>query len=156
MLSPATTSPWVPSSKNDCPAAPPIDVRSPDTVRPVLAGPVPGVTATVSSVAAWIGGSYSAWNGRASTGIRSRGAVARIGSSSSKIGLIVVGISAAAGVSQCRSCIGKSRGWRGAFKAIGGSVTCKVDDGGACGAGSGQGGGAVDQGHFAGSGAHGD
>src|SRR5215471_5076620 len=50
MLSPATTSPWVPSSKNDCPAAPPIDVRSPDTVSPVLAGPVPGVTATVSSV----------------------------------------------------------------------------------------------------------
>ena len=49
-LSPAVTSPFVASSKNCCVGVPLIEVRSPLTARPVLAGPVPGVTATVSSV----------------------------------------------------------------------------------------------------------
>ena len=48
--SPAEASPCVPSSKRLCPAAPPIAVRSAVTVTPVLAGFVPGVTATVRSV----------------------------------------------------------------------------------------------------------
>src|SRR5690348_16660885 len=51
VLSPAAASPCVPSSKNACAAAPPIGLRSPVTVMPVLAGLAPGVTATVSSVA---------------------------------------------------------------------------------------------------------
>src|SRR5215218_10464925 len=49
-LSAAVTSPCVASSKNCCVAEPPTDDRSPVTVRPVLAGFVPGVTATVSRV----------------------------------------------------------------------------------------------------------
>ena len=36
-MSPAVTSPFVPSSKNGCEAAPPIAVRSPVTLMPVLA-----------------------------------------------------------------------------------------------------------------------
>src|SRR5574338_1412376 len=47
----ATTSPWVPSSKKACVDEPPIELRSAVTVSPVLAGFVPGVTATVSVVA---------------------------------------------------------------------------------------------------------
>ena len=49
-LSPGVTSPLVPSSANDCDGAPPIAVRSPVTVSPVLVGLAPGVTVTVSSV----------------------------------------------------------------------------------------------------------
>src|SRR5438477_189035 len=50
MLSFGVTSPLVASSKNGCVAAPPIEVRLPLTVSPLLAGFAPGVTATVSSV----------------------------------------------------------------------------------------------------------
>ncbi len=50
MLSPAVASPFVPSSKKDCVLEPPMAVRSPTTSIPVLGGPVPGVTATVSVV----------------------------------------------------------------------------------------------------------
>src|SRR4051812_36540588 len=54
VLSPAAASPCVPLSKNDCAAEPPIAVRLPATLMPVLVGFDPGVTATVSSVA-WLG-----------------------------------------------------------------------------------------------------
>src|SRR5207237_2252336 len=50
MLSPAVSSLFVPSSKNCCVEDPPMAVRSPVTVIPVLAGFVPGVTATVRRV----------------------------------------------------------------------------------------------------------
>src|SRR5437868_2345873 len=50
VLSPAVASPWVPSSKNACVAEPPIVLRSPATLMPVLLGFAPGVTPTVSSV----------------------------------------------------------------------------------------------------------
>src|SRR5215831_10234318 len=50
VLSPPPASPFEPSSKNACEAGPPIAVRSQSTARPVLAGFVPGVTDTVSSV----------------------------------------------------------------------------------------------------------
>ena len=50
MLSPAVTSPLVPSSKNAALGAPPMVVRSPVTASPVLGGSEPGVTLTVSSV----------------------------------------------------------------------------------------------------------
>src|ERR1043166_1700820 len=49
MLSPAIASPFDPSSKNVWVADPPIAVRLAATARPVLAGPEPGVTVTVSS-----------------------------------------------------------------------------------------------------------
>ena len=49
-VSPAVTSPLVPSSKNACEAEPPIVVRSPLTEIPVLVGLVPGVTVTVRRV----------------------------------------------------------------------------------------------------------
>src|SRR4051794_16106728 len=49
--SPAVASPFVPSSKSCCVALPPIAVRSAVTLRPVLAGFVPGVTATDSVTA---------------------------------------------------------------------------------------------------------
>src|ERR1043165_7375627 len=49
-LSPAVTSPCVPSSKNCCDALPPIADRSAVTVCTVLGGLVPGVTPTVKSV----------------------------------------------------------------------------------------------------------
>lgn len=49
-LSPAVTSPFVPSSKNCCVAEPPIPVRLPVTARPVLVKLVPGVTVTLSNV----------------------------------------------------------------------------------------------------------
>ncbi len=50
MLSPAVTSPSVPASLNAWSAAPPIAVRSPVTVTPLLAGgPPAGVTVTVNS-----------------------------------------------------------------------------------------------------------
>ena len=49
-MSPAVTSPFVPSSKNCWAADPPIDERSPVTLNPVLVGLAPGVTATVRSV----------------------------------------------------------------------------------------------------------
>src|SRR5438105_3839065 len=49
-LSPAVTSPFVPSSKKACEAAPPIAVNVHVTTSPVLGGTVPGVTLTVSSV----------------------------------------------------------------------------------------------------------
>src|SRR5437660_3729314 len=51
MLSPATASPCVPSSKNGCAAEPRIAVRFAVTARPVLVGLEPGVTATLNSVA---------------------------------------------------------------------------------------------------------
>src|SRR5438876_3350311 len=38
VLSPATVSPWVPSSKNVCAAPPPIELKLPITVIPVLTG----------------------------------------------------------------------------------------------------------------------
>ena len=50
MLSPPVASPLLPSSKNIWIAEPPISLRSPVTVRPVLAGFAPGVTVAVSSV----------------------------------------------------------------------------------------------------------
>ena len=50
MLSPATASPCVPSSKNGCAAEPPMALRSAVTARPVLAGFAPGVTVTAKSV----------------------------------------------------------------------------------------------------------
>ena len=50
MLSPGVTSPFEPSSKKACAAEPPIVVRSPVTVMPVLAGLVAGLTVTVKSV----------------------------------------------------------------------------------------------------------
>src|SRR5687768_8769193 len=50
VLSPGVTSPFVPLSKNCCVADPPIVVRSPVTVTPVLVGFAPFVTATVRSV----------------------------------------------------------------------------------------------------------
>ena len=46
----AIASPFVPSSKNCCDADPPIELRSPVTVIPVLVGFAPGATATVRSV----------------------------------------------------------------------------------------------------------
>ena len=49
--SPAVRSPFAPSSASACAAAPPMTVESAVTVIPVLGGTVPGVTATVSSVA---------------------------------------------------------------------------------------------------------
>ena len=49
-LSPPVTSPFVPLSKNDCEAAPPMEVRSAVTKMPVEVGFCPGVTATVSNV----------------------------------------------------------------------------------------------------------
>src|SRR5215510_9034778 len=48
MLSPAAPSPFVPSSKNRCASAPPIEVRLPLTARSALVGFEPGVTVTVS------------------------------------------------------------------------------------------------------------
>ena len=42
----------LPLSVNDCVAEPPMAVRSPSTVMPLLAGPVPGVTVTVMVVVA--------------------------------------------------------------------------------------------------------
>ena len=51
-LSSGVASPLLPSSKNGCAAEPPIAVRSPTTVMPLLAGSLPGVTATVSRVLA--------------------------------------------------------------------------------------------------------
>ena len=48
MLSPGVASPFVPSSKKGCVLEPPMAERSPMTTIPVLGGPVPGVTATVS------------------------------------------------------------------------------------------------------------
>src|ERR1700741_3392056 len=50
MLSPAVTSPFVPSSKNACVDDPPIELRSTVTPSPVLAGFAPGATFTVKSV----------------------------------------------------------------------------------------------------------
>src|SRR5436190_2275803 len=50
VLSPAVTSPCVPSSNNACDDETPIAVRSAVTASPVLAGLVPGVTVAVSSV----------------------------------------------------------------------------------------------------------
>src|SRR5215213_8533117 len=47
-LSPDVASPFVPLSKNACDPEPPIELRSPVTVRPVLVGLAPGVTVTVS------------------------------------------------------------------------------------------------------------
>src|SRR5437868_3536866 len=49
ILSPPVASPFVPSSKNCCADEPPIELRSPATVSPVLVGLAPGVTVTVSS-----------------------------------------------------------------------------------------------------------
>src|SRR6266700_7575761 len=49
VLLPGVTSPFVPSSKNDCVADPPMLVRSPVTTIPVLVGLAPGVTRTVSN-----------------------------------------------------------------------------------------------------------
>src|SRR5438128_1407490 len=49
VLSPAVASPCVPLSKNACVGEPPIVLRSPATVMPVLVGFTPGVTATFSS-----------------------------------------------------------------------------------------------------------
>ena len=49
-LSPPTASPLVPSSKKDWAAVPPMEVRSARTARPVLGGPLPGVTVTVRRV----------------------------------------------------------------------------------------------------------
>src|SRR5262249_25628469 len=46
-LSPAVASPFVPSSKNGCAADPPIELRSPVSVMPVLTGLKPGITVTV-------------------------------------------------------------------------------------------------------------
>src|SRR3954468_15171879 len=51
-LSPAVTSPFVPVSENACVPEPPIWLKSPVTVIPVLTGLAPGVTVTVRSVAA--------------------------------------------------------------------------------------------------------
>src|SRR5262245_250162 len=50
MLSPAATSPFVPSSYIACVAEPPRPLRSIATARPVLGGLLPGVTVTVRSV----------------------------------------------------------------------------------------------------------
>ena len=50
ILSPATRSPCVPSSKNCWVVAPPIALRLAATASPVLAGLVPGVTPMVRSV----------------------------------------------------------------------------------------------------------
>src|SRR5512142_2816739 len=50
VLSPAVASPFEPSSKNVCDAAPPMAVRSTETARPLLDGLPPGVTATVRRV----------------------------------------------------------------------------------------------------------
>src|SRR5688572_25870942 len=47
MLSPAVVSPLVPSSKNGCVIWPPISLRLPLTVIPVLGGVVAGITVTV-------------------------------------------------------------------------------------------------------------
>ena len=49
MLSPAISSPFVALSKNGCAANPPMDVRLPVTVIPVLVGFAPGVTVTVAA-----------------------------------------------------------------------------------------------------------
>src|SRR6266496_3754850 len=49
-LSPAVTSPFVPLSKKDCEAGPPIEERFPATVMPLDGGLVPGVTVTVRRV----------------------------------------------------------------------------------------------------------
>src|SRR5258707_10091088 len=48
--SPAVGSPLLPSSKKGWVAGPPIALKSPLTVIPVLAGPLPGVTTTRNSV----------------------------------------------------------------------------------------------------------
>src|SRR5579862_6366315 len=50
LLSPAVASPLVPSSKNCCIVEPPMLLKSPDTVTPVLVGFAPGLTSTVSNV----------------------------------------------------------------------------------------------------------
>src|ERR1041385_3239218 len=50
VLLPAVTSPLVPSSKNGSVAEPPMLLKSPLTMMPVLVGLAPGVTSTVSSV----------------------------------------------------------------------------------------------------------
>src|SRR5262245_13522993 len=50
ILSPAVTSPFVPSLKNVCVETPPIAERSPVTAIPVLVGLAPGVTVTDSIV----------------------------------------------------------------------------------------------------------
>src|SRR5215212_2068182 len=50
MLSPATASPFVPSSKNCCADEPPMEERLALTAIPVLVGLEPGVTETVRSV----------------------------------------------------------------------------------------------------------
>src|SRR5947209_965341 len=50
MLSPAVTSPLVPSSKSGCEAESPMGLRFASTVMPVLAGEVPGVTVAVRRV----------------------------------------------------------------------------------------------------------
>src|SRR5262249_54018474 len=50
VLLPAVTSPLVPSSKNGSVAEPPMLLRFPVTVMPVLVGLAPGVTSTVSRV----------------------------------------------------------------------------------------------------------
>src|SRR5258706_9155287 len=50
MLSLGVTSPFVPLSKNCWLAEPPMAVRLALTAKPVLVGPVPGVTVTVSRV----------------------------------------------------------------------------------------------------------
>src|SRR5262249_14483736 len=51
VLLPAVTSPLVPSSKKGSVAEPPMLLKSPLTVMPVLVGLAPGVTRTVSNVA---------------------------------------------------------------------------------------------------------
>src|SRR5450432_2245874 len=50
-LSPASASPFKPSSWNGCVELPPMALRLAVTVRPVLSGLVPGVTLTVNSTA---------------------------------------------------------------------------------------------------------
>src|SRR5215216_2397348 len=50
VLSPGVTSPFELSSKRDCVTEPPIVLRSQVTAKPVLAGFVPGVVATVNRV----------------------------------------------------------------------------------------------------------
>src|SRR5947209_4879561 len=50
MLSPAVTSPLVPSSKSGCEAEPPMGLRFARTAIPVLAGEVPGVRVAVRRV----------------------------------------------------------------------------------------------------------
>src|SRR5438270_2657776 len=50
VLLPAVTSPLVPSSKKGSVAEPPMALKSPRTIIPVLVGLAPGVTSTVSKV----------------------------------------------------------------------------------------------------------